>query len=155
MTLKVGSTVFDSVSYDRHGDVLYLHVGVPRAAAYGEATPEGHALRFDRDGHVIGLTIVGASTLLERDGVLAVTMPERIDLSREEIAPAFAQTSPPIADALREYAANHPEEFGEDPEEAVRLMRNSTPDELAAIVSRAASAHNAATAARAGVEVPA
>jgi len=154
-TLKVGSTVFDNVSYDRHGDVLYLHVGVPCAAAYGEATPEGHALRFDQEGNVIGLTIVSASALLERDGMLTVTMSERIDLAREEIAPAFAHTGPPIDAALREYAADHPEEFGEDPEAAVWLMRSSTPDEMAAVVSRAASAHNAAAAARASVEVPA
>jgi uncharacterized protein YuzE len=40
--------------------VLYLHVGVPTKAASSEETQEGHVVRYDEAGRVIGLTIVNA-----------------------------------------------------------------------------------------------
>ena len=67
MTVTIGSLTFDHASYDARGDVLYLHVGDPQEAAGSEETPEGHVLRFDADGEVIGLTIINAKWLLERD----------------------------------------------------------------------------------------
>ena len=47
MTVTIGSLTFDHASYDERGDVLYLHVGEPRDAAYSDETPEGHVLRFE------------------------------------------------------------------------------------------------------------
>lgn len=87
MTLKIGHLNFDHATYDEQGDVLYLHVGEPRAAAESEETPEGHVLRFDIDGRVIGLTIVNARWLLDRDGELAVTLPEQVHLDQAAVAP--------------------------------------------------------------------
>jgi uncharacterized protein YuzE len=89
MTVKVGSITFDRATYDKRGDVLYLHVGAPRPADDGEETPEGHVLRLDGDGHPIGLTIINAQALLDRDGAISVTIPERIALTRAELAPAL------------------------------------------------------------------
>jgi len=55
-----------------------------------------------------------------------------------------------IAEAWREYLANHRQECAADLEEAARLMRNGTPDDLAAFTSRTADARAKAAAARAG-----
>ncbi len=76
MTVKIGNITFDHISYDAEGDVLYLHVGKPQAAADAEETPEGHAVRFSRDGQVIGLTLINARWLLDRDGAITITLPQ-------------------------------------------------------------------------------
>lgn len=57
-TVTIGGTTFDNVRYDRDADVLYLSVGVPRAADHTFGTPEGHAVRFDHDDEIIGITLV-------------------------------------------------------------------------------------------------
>lgn len=90
MTVKIGHLTFDSASYDEQGDVLYLHVGDRHAAADGEKTPEGHALRFDADGRIIGLTIINARWLLERDGEIVVTLPEQVRVESATLQPLLA-----------------------------------------------------------------
>lgn len=86
---RVGSHEFDSQHYDPDGDVLYLTRGQPRDAASTYATPEGHAVRLDESGDVIGLTIVNAKWLLDRDGKLIVTLPERVEVRRDEVEAAL------------------------------------------------------------------
>jgi uncharacterized protein YuzE len=90
MTVKIGPLTFDQATYDEQGDVLYLHVGQRDAAADSEQTPEGHVLRFDAGGTIIGLTIINAKWLLERDGELVVTLPEQIHVSGAAIEAALA-----------------------------------------------------------------
>lgn len=90
---RIGSHEFDHERYDADGDVLYLSVGPPRSAASTFATPEGHAVRLDPDGTVIGLTIVNAKWLLDRDGKLVVTIPERVESSPSELEEALASSS--------------------------------------------------------------
>lgn len=90
MTLKIGHLSFDHATYDEQGDVLYLHVGLPQAAVESEETPEGHVLRFDGDGRIIGLTIINARWLLDRDGELTVTLPEQIHVQQAAVAPLLA-----------------------------------------------------------------
>jgi uncharacterized protein YuzE len=46
MSVKIGNLTFSRVTYDAKGDVLYLHVGEPQAAADAEGTPEGHVVRM-------------------------------------------------------------------------------------------------------------
>lgn len=87
---RVGTHEFDGERYDADGDVLYLSRGAGAAAASTFATPEGHAVRFDASGEVIGLTIVNARWLLDRDGKLVVTIPERVELPRSELEAALA-----------------------------------------------------------------
>jgi hypothetical protein len=53
-------------------------------------TPEGHAVRLDDDGEVIGSTIVNAKWLLERDGKITVTVPSLIETNTDELAEALA-----------------------------------------------------------------
>jgi uncharacterized protein YuzE len=85
VTIRLGHLEFDHVVYDEKADVLYLSVGEPRKAARQEATPEGHVVRYDGDGNVIGITLVNAKWLLERDGKIELTV--RVDA--DELAPAL------------------------------------------------------------------
>jgi uncharacterized protein YuzE len=90
MTVHVGPFEFDHVSYDKEGDVLYLRRGPQQPAADTFGTPEGHAVRFDKHGEVIGITIVNAKWLLERDGGLKVTVPSLMDTDPGDLARALA-----------------------------------------------------------------
>jgi len=90
MTLTIAGTTFDNVSYDADADVLYLHVGEPSTAVEFDATPEGHALRYDAAGALVGLTIVGVRQLLDQDGTVRVTIPAPVDLERSELAAVLA-----------------------------------------------------------------
>ena len=90
MTITIGSTTFDNVFYDAEVDVLYLHKGDPSGASDFDESPEGHALRFDSDGHLVGVTIVGAKALLERDGEIKITLPEIVHVRSDVVAPALA-----------------------------------------------------------------
>ena len=90
MKIKIGPVTFDHAEYDADSDVLYLHVGEPQEAE-GEETPEGHVLRYaPGTGNIVGLTVLGARHLLDRDGNLTVTIPEPVEVSADDLAPAFA-----------------------------------------------------------------
>ena len=90
MTVTIGDITFTDATYDERGDVLYLHVGEPQAAADSVGTPEGHAIRYGADGELIGITIINARWLLDRDGKVTITMPEAVDVSADALAPALA-----------------------------------------------------------------
>jgi uncharacterized protein YuzE len=89
MTIKIGQFAFDNVFYDVKADVLYLHMGDPSTAVDFDESPEGHALRFDADGKLVGVTIVGAKRLIERDGELTITVPEVVHDGSDTVAPAL------------------------------------------------------------------
>jgi len=89
MTVTIGQTTFDHVEYDEDADVLYLHVGDPKTATHFEESPEGHAWRFDSVGRLVGLTIVNARLLLEHGRPIAITMPERVEVDPQQLAPAI------------------------------------------------------------------
>jgi uncharacterized protein YuzE len=89
MTLRIGEYEFDHVTYDADGDVLYLRAGESRPAAETYGTEEGHAVRLDETGRVIGMTIVNAKWLSERDGKITITVPHHIETRAEELAPAL------------------------------------------------------------------
>jgi len=89
MTIHIGPLVFDHADYDTEGDILYLHIGAPEAGE-GEETPEGHVLRFaPGTQRIVGLTIINAKHVLDRDGRLVVTVPETVEASVDELAPAL------------------------------------------------------------------
>jgi len=67
-----------------------IHVGAP-VDAEGEETPEGHVLRFEPGTQrIVGLTVINARWLLDRDGRLTVTIPETVQASADDLAPALA-----------------------------------------------------------------
>jgi uncharacterized protein YuzE len=88
MTITIAGINFDHAHYDERGDVLYLNVGEPRRAARGLETPEGHAVHYDEDGGVIGLTLLNVRWTLEREGELKLTFPQA-HLSEAQLGPAL------------------------------------------------------------------
>ncbi len=90
MTVTIGDITFDHVEYDAEGDVLYLHVGDPSAAVDFDETPEGHGVRLDRGGNVVGITLVRPKRLLESDGDLRVTLPVARQVPADQLAEALA-----------------------------------------------------------------
>lgn len=70
--------------------MLYLHVGEPQEGE-DEETPEGHVLRFAPGAqHIVGLTVLGAQEILDRDGELCITIPDLVKASADDLAPALA-----------------------------------------------------------------
>jgi len=63
----------------------------PAAGIEGEETPEGHLVRYDAAGTLAGVTILGARRILDRDGAITITLPQRVEAA--VIAPALAQAS--------------------------------------------------------------
>jgi uncharacterized protein YuzE len=90
VNITIGPLNFDHADYDADGDVLYLHVGEPEVGE-GEETPEGHVVRYaPGTSRIVGLTVLGARHILERDGHLSVTIPETVETTAEDLAPALA-----------------------------------------------------------------
>ena len=89
MTVILGDLAFDNVVYDDSADVLYLHVGDPAAAVEFDESPEGHALRYDARGRLVGVTIVNARWLLEQDEQVTITLPKPIQVDRDALAAAI------------------------------------------------------------------
>lgn len=96
MIVHIGNHEFDDVLYDAEGDVLYMHKGKPVPAKKTIPTPEGHAVMFNARGEIIGITVVNARWLAERDGRITVTLPrtisasDRLETSADDLAPALA-----------------------------------------------------------------
>ncbi len=86
MTIRIGNVDFDHVVYDHDADVLYLSVGEPRDPARQESSPEGHVVRYDKEDRVIGITVVNAKWLSERDGEITVSL----RVGAGDLAPALA-----------------------------------------------------------------
>jgi uncharacterized protein YuzE len=90
VNIRIGPVSFDRADYDAKNDVLYLHVGEPRGGE-GEETPEGHVLRYaPGTQNIVGLTVLGAQRILDRDGELRVTISEPAKASADDLAPALA-----------------------------------------------------------------
>ena len=89
MTVVVGDLSFDNVAYDGDADVLYLHAGDPAGAVEFSESPEGHALRYDATGHLVGITIVNARWLLEQNEQVTITLPKPMQLDRDALAAAI------------------------------------------------------------------
>ena len=88
MTVRIAGIDFDHNHYDREVDVLYLSAGPADRAVDFDASPEGHALRYDDKGRLMGITILHPRWLLEQDGEIRITLPESV--SAATIAPALA-----------------------------------------------------------------
>jgi hypothetical protein len=89
VNIRIRPFVFEHASCDEDGDVHYLHIGPPQPGE-GEETPEGHVLRFvPGTQRVVGLTVINARHVLDRDGRLVVTVPETVEASAEEFAAAL------------------------------------------------------------------
>jgi uncharacterized protein YuzE len=65
MSVQIGPYTFDRVRYDAEADVLYLAASDPARAVDFDETPEGHAVSYDADGVLVGLTLIDMHRLLE------------------------------------------------------------------------------------------
>jgi uncharacterized protein YuzE len=94
--LPLGGTAIDRYHYYEAGDVLYLTAGAARMADETAQSLEGDTVFLDAHGGIIGVTIVGAREVLDRDGTLNVTLP-RLGLAarwpRARIEPLLFETS--------------------------------------------------------------
>jgi uncharacterized protein YuzE len=89
VNIHIGKLTFDHADYDADGDVLYLHIGDPQPAE-GEETPEGHIIRYaPGTPTIIGLTVIGARQVIERDGRLRITIPETVETSAADLQAAL------------------------------------------------------------------
>jgi len=68
--------------------VLHLSVGEPREAKHGLETDEGHAVEYDAEWRVIGLTLLNVRWTLEREGALTLTRP-LVRLEAAQLDPAL------------------------------------------------------------------
>lgn len=75
-------------SYESTGDVLYLSAPGDDKSAAAQETPEGHAVRLDRDGRVTHMTAINARWLLDQHGELIATLRDgrRLRLVRQDVA---------------------------------------------------------------------
>ncbi len=89
MSITIGRTTFDQVRYDADADVLYLHAGDPDTAVDFDESPEGHALRYDAEGKLVGITLVNAKALLDKDTPITITILERVTVDPATLAPAI------------------------------------------------------------------
>jgi len=90
LNVTIANVTFDRVRYDAESDVLYLHNAEPSDAVRFDESPEGHHLRFDRTGRLVGITIVNPRWLLENEGEVSITLPERISLDRRSLNAALS-----------------------------------------------------------------
>ena len=75
-------------SYEPTGDVLYLSASGDEKTTPAQETPEGHAVRLDRDGRITHLTAINARWLLDRDGELVATLRDgrRLRIGRRDVS---------------------------------------------------------------------
>lgn len=89
MNVKIDDLVFDRGNYDADGDVLYLGRGKTSWASDAALTPEGHGVRYDDQGEVIGVTFINARRIIERDGHLTITLPHAVRVEADELVTAL------------------------------------------------------------------
>jgi YD repeat-containing protein len=90
VNIKINGLVFDRANYDADGDVLYLARGETSEASDAALTPEGHGVRYDGEGRVIGVTIINARWLLDRDGHVTITLPHEVQVAAGDLAGALS-----------------------------------------------------------------
>jgi uncharacterized protein YuzE len=92
MTIRIGDITFDHVRYDRDVDVLYLHVGDPSTAVEFDGTPDGHHVRFDKAGHLVGITLLHPKSILQEDGHITIgaPLPEPVEIGPEALDEVLA-----------------------------------------------------------------
>ena len=90
MSVNVAGIEFDRVRYDASADVLYLHRGRASGAVAFDESPEGHHLRFDSAGNLVGITLVRPLWLLDHAGEITISLPQTVSLRSDALNGALA-----------------------------------------------------------------
>jgi uncharacterized protein YuzE len=90
VSVTIADTKFDRVRYDADADVLYLHIGSPGDAVEFDESPEGHHLRFDSAGRLVGVTLVRPRWILAHEGQIVISLPQPVALQSEALNGALA-----------------------------------------------------------------
>jgi hypothetical protein len=69
--------------------VLYLARGTTNSASDAALTPEGHGVRYDASGDVIGVTMINARRIIDNDGHLTITLPHAVRIEAGDLAAAL------------------------------------------------------------------
>lgn len=94
MTVSVNDITFDRHVYDTRGDVLYLSAeGYYGPPYHAYASPEGHGVEWDEAGEIVGMILVNARWLYERDGELLITLPDERQLSATHLAESLRRAA--------------------------------------------------------------
>lgn len=88
VNITIGLLTFDRANYDAVNDVLYLHLGDPQAGGgRGDARgPRPELCTWDEPSD---RSEVGVRQTLERDGRLSITVPETVETTAKDLAPAY------------------------------------------------------------------
>jgi uncharacterized protein YuzE len=88
MSVQIGPYTFDRARYDREADVLYLSRGDPARAVEFDETPDGHAVSYDDNRELVGLTLIDVRRLLDEatDGQLRIELPATARTDELELA---------------------------------------------------------------------
>lgn len=69
----------------------FICTWVSRGRPRGRRPQRVHVLRYaSGTQEIVGLTVLGAQRMLDRDGELRITIPESVKASADELAPALA-----------------------------------------------------------------
>jgi uncharacterized protein YuzE len=85
MSVTIANVEFDRVRYDADADVLYLHIGEPDDAVEFGESPEGHHLRFNSTGDLVGVTLVRPRWILANEGQITISLPQPVSLRSEAL----------------------------------------------------------------------
>jgi uncharacterized protein YuzE len=94
MNFDVGELTFSKARYDDIADVLYLSMdgtrGEGEVTTFG--TAEGHAVRVDDAGRIVGLTLVNARWLAQRSGQIVISVPSQtLTVAANELGAAVSR----------------------------------------------------------------
>ena len=90
MSLRAGEHIFNHVHYDAESDILYSSKVRPQPTV-GDDTPEGHSLNFNDADELVGLDLHGPQRIVEREGLVRVTLPDGNTVEVEGVAEALKQ----------------------------------------------------------------
>lgn len=93
MNVRIDDLIFDRGNYDAEGDVLYFARGRTSHISDAALTREGHGVRYDEHGEVVGITIINARRIIESDGYLTITLPHSVRVEADELEVALGLAS--------------------------------------------------------------
>ena len=61
-------------------------VATPAPPPTRRSPPRGHGVRYGADGQILGVTVINARWLLDRDGHFTITLPREVRVDAHDLA---------------------------------------------------------------------